>query len=45
MTTGEIPMTTDFEDIDKDMFVKVGSEWETDKFLDDQALIINTKYV
>ncbi len=42
MTTGEIPLTTDFEEIDADMFVKVAGHWQPDKLLDDQALIIRT---
>lgn len=43
MTTGEIPMVTDFEEIDPDLFVKEDTGWQPDKLLDDQALIINTK--
>jgi 7,8-dihydropterin-6-yl-methyl-4-(beta-D-ribofuranosyl)aminobenzene 5'-phosphate synthase len=40
--TGEIPMVTDFERIDKALFVKRKSGWEPDKLADDQALIIKT---
>jgi len=43
MTTGEIPMVTDFENIDSNLFVKEDTGWQPDKLLDDQALIINTE--
>jgi len=43
MTTGEIPMVTDYEEIDRDLFVKEYNSWQPDKLLDDQALIINTE--
>ena len=43
MTTGEIPMVTDFEKIDPDLFVKEEDDLKPDKLLDDQALIINTE--
>lgn len=43
MTTGEIPMVTDFEEIDPDLVIKEDSDWQPDKLLDDQALIINTE--
>ncbi len=43
MTTGEIPMVTDFERIDPDLFVKDGADFKSDKLLDDQALIINSE--
>lgn len=42
MTTGEVPMVTDFEQIDPSLFVKENAEFKPDKFLDDQALILNT---
>lgn len=42
MTTGEIPMKTDFEKIDPYLKVKEGTELKHDKILDDRALIINT---
>lgn len=42
MTTGEIPMTNDFETIDPKLVVKVGDGWQTEKLLDDQALIIDS---
>ena len=44
MTTGEVPMFTDFEQIDPDrFFVKEGATWHPDELNDDLALIINTK--
>ena len=43
MTTGEIPMVTDYEEIDSSLFVKEASGWQPDKLLDDLALIINTE--
>ena len=43
MTTGEVPMATDFEQIDEGLFVKEDSGWQPDKLLDDQALVINTE--
>ena len=43
MTTGEIPMVTEFEEIDAHLFVKEGAGWQRDKLVDDQALIINTE--
>ena len=43
MTTGEIPMVTEFEEIDASRFVKEDAIWQRDKLLDDQALIINTE--
>ena len=43
ITTGEIPMTADFEEIDANMYVREGDDLRPDKLLDDQALIINTE--
>jgi len=43
MTTGEIPMVTDFEELDSFLFVKEDSGWQPDKLLDDLALIISTE--
>ncbi|NQT31509.1 MAG: MBL fold metallo-hydrolase [Deltaproteobacteria bacterium] len=42
MTTGEIPMTTDYETIEPRLVVKEGKRFKPDKLLDDQALIITT---
>ena len=44
MTTGEIPMVTDFEEIDSRLWVKADAGWQPDKLLDDMALIINTEF-
>ncbi|MFC2022323.1 MBL fold metallo-hydrolase [Chloroflexota bacterium] len=43
MTTGEVPMVTDFEEIDAGSFIKDDTGFKPDKLLDDQALIINTE--
>jgi len=42
MTTGEVPMVTDFEQIGEGLFVKEESRWQPDSLLDDQALVIKT---
>jgi len=42
MTTGEIPMVTDFEQIDPYLVVKEGNDYKPDTLMDDQALIVNT---
>ena len=43
MTTGEVPMVTDYETIDSNLFVKGNDGWQPDKLLDDLSLIINTE--
>jgi 7,8-dihydropterin-6-yl-methyl-4-(beta-D-ribofuranosyl)aminobenzene 5'-phosphate synthase len=43
ITTGEIPMVTDYEEIEPYLVVKEKDGFKPDKLLDDQALIINTK--
>jgi len=43
MTTGEIPMITDYEDIASNLFVKENGAWQPDKIPDDLAIIINTE--
>ncbi len=43
MTTGEIPMVTDYEEIEPYLQVKEGKRFKPDKLLDDQALIITTE--
>jgi 7,8-dihydropterin-6-yl-methyl-4-(beta-D-ribofuranosyl)aminobenzene 5'-phosphate synthase len=43
MTTGQIPMVTDFEKIESNLFVKTADGWEPDTLLDDLALIIKTQ--
>jgi len=42
VTTGEIPMVTDFEEIDSNLHVEEGGEMFPDELLDDRALIIKT---
>ena len=43
MTTGEVPMTTDYEEIDSHLWVKEADAWKPDKLADDLAIIINTE--
>ena len=43
MTSGEVPMVTDYETIDSALLVKGDGGWQPDKLLDDLALIINTE--
>jgi 7,8-dihydropterin-6-yl-methyl-4-(beta-D-ribofuranosyl)aminobenzene 5'-phosphate synthase len=44
MTTGEVPMVTDYEQIEPDrFFIKEDKAWHPDELNDDLALIINTK--
>lgn len=44
MTTGEVPMVTDFEQIDPDrFFVREDAGWHPDELLDDQAIIIDNE--
>ena len=43
MTTGEVPMVTDFEQIDDGLFVREDSGWQPDNLLDDQALVVKTE--
>jgi 7,8-dihydropterin-6-yl-methyl-4-(beta-D-ribofuranosyl)aminobenzene 5'-phosphate synthase len=43
MTTGEIPMITEYETIEPILVVKEGKRFKPDKLLDDQALIIKTE--
>jgi len=43
MTTGEVPMVNDYEQIDEGLFVQEGSELQPDKLLDDLSLIIKTE--
>lgn len=42
MTTGEIPMVTEFEQIDPNLLVKENGGLQPDKLLDDLALVIKT---
>ena len=43
MTTGEVPMTTDYEEIDSHLWVKEADAWKPDKLADDLAIIVNTE--
>ncbi len=43
-TTGEIPMTTDYEDVDPDLWVREGGEQRRDSLADDLALVIDTEF-
>jgi len=43
MTTGEIPMVTNFEEIPPTLCVKEGNRLIPDRLLDDQALVITTE--
>lgn len=43
VTTGEIPMVTEYEEIDSNLYVKEDGELVPDPLLDDQALIIRTE--
>jgi 7,8-dihydropterin-6-yl-methyl-4-(beta-D-ribofuranosyl)aminobenzene 5'-phosphate synthase len=42
MTSGEVPMVTDYEEIEPSLVVKEGGGFKPDTFRDDQALIIKT---
>jgi 7,8-dihydropterin-6-yl-methyl-4-(beta-D-ribofuranosyl)aminobenzene 5'-phosphate synthase len=42
VTTGEIPMTTGYEDMDPNLFVKNGDAWEPDLLQDDLAITVKT---
>jgi len=44
MTTGEIPMTSGYEQVDTYFFVKQGDVLEPDTFTDDLALIVDTDF-
>ncbi|MCD6453365.1 MAG: MBL fold metallo-hydrolase [Dehalococcoidales bacterium] len=43
MTTGEVPMVTDFEKIAPNLLVKEAAGFKPDRLLDDQALVITTE--
>ena len=42
VTSGEVPMVTDYEDIDPALYVKEGNEFKPDPLRDDQSLFIKT---
>ena len=43
VTTGEIPMVTEYEEIDPNLYVKEAGQLLPDPLLDDQALIVKTE--
>lgn len=43
MTTGEVPMVTDFEQVDEGLFVREASIWHHDNLLDDLAIVVKTE--
>jgi 7,8-dihydropterin-6-yl-methyl-4-(beta-D-ribofuranosyl)aminobenzene 5'-phosphate synthase len=43
-TTGEIPMITDYEEVENNLFVKESGTLHPDPLADDVALVINTEY-
>ncbi|HEY90602.1 MAG TPA: MBL fold metallo-hydrolase [Dehalococcoidia bacterium] len=44
MTTGEVPMVTEYEQIEKGLFVKEGEELVPDPLADDLSLVIDTEF-
>ena len=44
MTTGEIPMVTDYEEVESGLFVKEGDTFRPDPLADDQALVVDTDF-
>ncbi|MBL7166811.1 MAG: MBL fold metallo-hydrolase [Dehalococcoidales bacterium] len=44
ITTGEVPMVTEYEQIEKGLFIKEGEELISDPLADDLALIIDTDF-
>ncbi|MCK5836244.1 MAG: MBL fold metallo-hydrolase, partial [Desulfobacula sp.] len=42
VVTGEVPLETPFESIDKNLFVKINGEYQLDTVPDDQALVVKT---
>lgn len=44
LTTGEIPMVTDYEEVDSDLIVKKNGEVLPDGLADDLALVIDTEF-
>jgi 7,8-dihydropterin-6-yl-methyl-4-(beta-D-ribofuranosyl)aminobenzene 5'-phosphate synthase len=43
LTTGEIPLETDFEKVEPSLYVKTPDGWEPDRVRDDLALLIKTE--
>lgn len=44
MTTGEISMVTDYEEVDADLYIKEGGERRPESLADDLALIIDAEF-
>lgn len=44
MTTGEIPLVTDYERVDAELYIKEGGKIKPDGLADDLALIIDTEF-
>jgi 7,8-dihydropterin-6-yl-methyl-4-(beta-D-ribofuranosyl)aminobenzene 5'-phosphate synthase len=44
LTTGIVPMVTDFETVDPNLYTRVGTVLERDRLNDDQAIIIKTDF-
>ena len=44
MTTGEVPMVTNYEKIDAHLWVKEAGGWKPDKLADDLAIILDTEF-
>jgi 7,8-dihydropterin-6-yl-methyl-4-(beta-D-ribofuranosyl)aminobenzene 5'-phosphate synthase len=42
LTTGEVPMVTDYEKVDSALFIREETGWQPDTVADDQAIIIST---
>ncbi|MCK5164011.1 MAG: MBL fold metallo-hydrolase [Desulfobacula sp.] len=42
VVTGEVPMKTSFESVEKNLFVKIGEDYIPDPIPDDQALVVKT---
>jgi 7,8-dihydropterin-6-yl-methyl-4-(beta-D-ribofuranosyl)aminobenzene 5'-phosphate synthase len=42
MTTGEVPMVTEYEKVDSALFIREEAGWQPDTVADDQAIIIST---
>ncbi|MFC1903111.1 MBL fold metallo-hydrolase, partial [Chloroflexota bacterium] len=43
ITTGEVPMVTEYEEVGSERFIKEDSGWKPDGLLDDRALIVRIK--
>ena len=44
MTTGEVPMVTDYEEIDSNLWVREGGKLKSDPLADDLSLVIDTDF-